>query len=54
MFVNDNHFTEWMEHLSGKLNEIGTDLKSLICTDTVFDKAEKQRMIIFPLRYSYL
>jgi hypothetical protein len=41
MFVNDNHFTEWMEHLSGKLNKIGQDLKSLIRTDTIFDKDEK-------------
>jgi hypothetical protein len=28
MFVNDNYFTEWMEKLSGKLSEIGKDLKS--------------------------
>jgi hypothetical protein len=41
MFVNDNCFTEWMEKLSKKLNEMGKDLKSLINTSEVFDKDEK-------------
>ncbi|MDR3062391.1 MAG: helix-turn-helix domain-containing protein [Dysgonamonadaceae bacterium] len=41
MFVNDNHFIEWMEKLSKKLNEIGQDLKSLINTNEVFDKEDK-------------
>jgi len=41
MFVNDNHFIEWMEKLSKKLNEIGKDLKSLINTNEVFDKDDK-------------
>ena len=38
MFVNDNHFNEWMEKLFKRLNEIGKDLKSLINTNEVFDK----------------
>ena len=41
MFVNDNHFNEWMERLSKKLNEIGKDLKSVINTNDVFDKDDK-------------
>ena len=41
MFVNDNHFIEWMERLSKKLNEIGKDLKSLVNTNDVFDKEDK-------------
>ncbi|MDR2058177.1 MAG: helix-turn-helix domain-containing protein [Dysgonamonadaceae bacterium] len=41
MFVNDNHFIEWMERLSGKLNEIGKDLKSLVHASNVFDKEDK-------------
>ena len=41
MFVNDNHFIEWMERLSNKLNEIGKDLKSLVNTSEVFDKDDK-------------
>ncbi|GAB6395198.1 MAG: helix-turn-helix domain-containing protein/DNA-binding protein [Bacteroidales bacterium] len=41
MFVNDNHFDGWMEKLFGAVKEIGRDLKSLINTDTVFDKDDK-------------
>jgi len=41
MFVNDNHFNEWMERLFKKLNEIGKDLKSLTNTNEVFDKDDK-------------
>jgi hypothetical protein len=41
MFVNDNHFIEWMERLSKKLTEIGKDLKSLANTNDVFDKEDK-------------
>ena len=41
MYVNDSHFTEWMEKLSKKLSEIGKDLKSLVNTNDVFDKDDK-------------
>ncbi|KAA6331819.1 hypothetical protein EZS27_019614 [termite gut metagenome] len=40
MFVNDNHFIEWMEKLYKKMNEVGKDLKSLIHTNEVFENGD--------------
>jgi hypothetical protein len=41
MYINGEHFDNWMEKLFKKLTEIGKDLKSLINTNGVFDKDEK-------------
>jgi hypothetical protein len=41
MYINGEHFDNWMEKLSKKLTEIGKDLKSLINTNGVFNKDEK-------------
>jgi len=40
MYVYDDYFTIWMEHLSKNLTEIGKDLKSLVNTNEIFDKDE--------------
>lgn len=41
MYINNEDFEKWMEKLSKKLNDIGSDLKSLINTKEVFDEDEK-------------
>ncbi|MDD4432301.1 MAG: helix-turn-helix domain-containing protein [Parabacteroides sp.] len=41
MYINNEDFEKWMEKLSKKLNDIGTDLKSLINTKEIFDEDEK-------------
>ena len=38
MYVNDNNFSEWMEKLSKKLNEIGIDLKLLVMSFAIFQE----------------
>jgi hypothetical protein len=41
MYIDGDNFEKLMEKLSGMLNEIGKDLKSLINTNEVFDRDEK-------------
>jgi len=41
MYVNDNHFNEWMEKIFKKMTEMGKDLKLLVNTKDVFDKDDK-------------
>lgn len=56
MYINNEDFEKWMQKLSKKLNDIGTDLKSLINTNEVFDENEKlldNQDLAFLLKVSY-
>lgn len=56
MYLDNEDFEKWMAKLSKKLDEIGTDLKSLINTKEVFDDEEKlldNQDLAFLLKVSY-
>ncbi|GAB6013152.1 helix-turn-helix domain-containing protein [Viscerimonas tarda] len=41
MYLADEDFIKWAERISGKLTEIGKDLKQLVNTGNVFEKDDK-------------
>jgi hypothetical protein len=41
MFINDNHFTEWMQHFDKRMDEFEKNQKLFIRANDVFDKDDK-------------